>query len=111
MNSQPESRILIELCLACLCIIGDVRRQQLPVTLTFRRSRISIDDRLHDAARAENCCWTKRQNVLRRATLSFVGFRDDRPAGLKLVDVMLENRFARSESVRRHRCKSRLNRA
>jgi hypothetical protein len=60
MNSQPKSGVLIELRLARLGIVCDSRRQQLMVTLAFRRCSVGIDDRLYHSARAEYCGWSKR---------------------------------------------------
>src|SRR5687768_15323436 len=93
MNSQPKSRVLIELRGARLGVVSHSCRQQPMVTRALRRSSVGIDDRLHHSARAEYRGWSKCQNVFRRTTLRFVGFRNDRAARLKLVDVMLENRL------------------
>jgi len=93
MNAQPQSGIPIELLLTCFRVSGNLRIQQLSVTFTLSRRSVSVDDRLHDSAGAENRGWTKRQNVARRAALSFVSFSDHGTAGLKLIDVVLEDRF------------------
>src|SRR5688500_16255814 len=93
VNSQPKSRVLIELRLARLGIVRDSRRQQLVVTLTFRRSSVSIDDRLHHTSRAENRGWTKRKDVFCSTTLGLVSFSDDRTAGLELPDVVFKDRL------------------
>src|SRR6185369_11805318 len=93
MHTQPESRILIEFCLTHLRIAGDLRRQQLPVTLNLCRSGVCIDYRLDDSARAKNRCWSKCQNLFRCATLCLVGFCHNGAACFELVDVVFENRF------------------
>ena len=93
MHSQPKSRVLIKLCLARFCIVGNLSRQQLPVTFYLCRSSVGIDDRLDNPARAQNRCWSKCQDLFRSATLSLVSFCHNRAACMKLVDVVLENRF------------------
>src|SRR4051812_23011379 len=93
MHAQPESRVLIELGLPRLRVSSDLGGKQLTITFNLRRRGVSIDDRLHDSARAENGRWSKCQNVFRGTTLSFVSFGDRRAAGFELPDVMFENRF------------------
>jgi len=93
MHSQPESRVLIELRLTCFRVTGDLHCKQLPVAFNFRGRCISVDNQLHDPARAENGGWSECQNVFRGAALGFVGFGDCCAAGFELVNVMFENRF------------------
>src|SRR6185503_12382764 len=93
MYSQPQPRVLVELRLTSLSIICDLRGKQLTIALDFRRCCVSVDDRLHDSSRAENGGWSKCKNVLRCATLGFVGFRDSSAAGFELADVVFENRI------------------
>src|ERR1700752_1788568 len=93
MHSQPKSRVLIELCFACLCIVCNPRRQQLPITFNFCGSGTGIDDRLDNPARAENRGWAKCQNLFCGATLSLVYFSNNRAAGFELIDMVLENRL------------------
>src|SRR5688572_33419834 len=112
MNSQPESGVPIKLRDTRSRIVRYLGIQQLPVTLTLRGRRIGIDDRLDHSACTENCGWTKRQNVARRATLCFISFRDDRAARLKLFDVVLENRFGQrnqpADEIGRASCRERV---
>ena len=93
MHAQPESGVLIELGLTYFRVISDLRSKQLTIAFNLRGRGVSIDDRLHDSARAENCGWSKCQNVLRGTTLRFVCFRHLRAAGFELLDVMFENRL------------------
>ena len=93
MHAQPESRVLIELRLTCFRVICDLRAKQLTIAFNLRGRSVGIDDRLHDSARAEDRGWSKRQNVLRGATLRFVSFGDCRAAGFELPDVMFDNRL------------------
>ena len=93
MQAQPESRVLIELRLTSFGAAGDPRGQQLTIAFNLRGRCVSVNDRLHDSARTQNCRWSKRQNVFRGATLGFVSFRDRRAARFELIDVMFENRL------------------
>src|SRR5690349_21786756 len=100
MNSQPKPGVLIELVLPRLRISGDFRLQKISVTLALRGRGVGVDDRLHHSARAENRGWTKRHNVTRGATLSFVRVGYERSARLKLFNMVFENRFGqRNESA------------
>src|SRR5262245_39847274 len=93
MHAQPESRVLIELCLTRLRLIGDLCGQKLTIAFNLRLRRVGIDDRLHDSSGAENRGWSECKNVSSSATLGFVSFCDCGTAGFELLDVMFENRF------------------
>src|SRR5439155_25329573 len=52
---------------------------------------VSVDNRLHDSFRAENCRRTERQDMRRAATFDLIGFIRSSAAGFELIDVVLND--------------------
>ena len=77
MYTQPESRVLIELCLTCFRVAGDICGKQLVITFNLRRRCVGVNNRLHDSACTKNGRWSKRQNVAGCPTLGFVSLLMD----------------------------------